>query len=84
VTLSLESETWEVRREDDGWARVTAWWFKPIQMNSIFIQIVSKFDLPKKDLLELEILEIKYGSEGFEKWNIFLYRNFSRFEMDLK
>jgi hypothetical protein len=35
----------------------------------------------KKDLLELEIFEIKYGFGGFEEMNNFLHRNIFRFEM---
>jgi hypothetical protein len=40
--------------------------------------------LSKKDLLELENFEIKYGCDGFEERKNFLHRKFSRFEMDFE
>jgi hypothetical protein len=38
----------------------------------------------KNDLSELENFEIKYGFEGIEKVNNFLYRNFFRLGRDLE
>jgi hypothetical protein len=55
-----------------------------IQTDTNEIQILSNFDQFKKDLSELKKFEIKYGCEGFEERNNFIYRNFSRFEMDFK
>jgi hypothetical protein len=60
------------------------WWFIPIQiqipMNSNSIQIISNFDQTKKDLPKLKIFEIKYGHEGFEERNNFLYRSSSDYK----
>jgi hypothetical protein len=36
---------------------------------------------PKTNLLKLQKIELKYG---FDEWNNFLHRNFSRFEMNFK
>jgi hypothetical protein len=38
----------------------------------------------KEDLSELENFEIKYGCEGFEERNDFLYMNFFISEMDFE
>jgi hypothetical protein len=51
-------------------------------MNSNYLQILSKFDHSKKDLPGPKFLKIKYGCEGLEERNNFLYRNIFRFEMD--
>jgi hypothetical protein len=40
------------------------------------VQIVSKFNGPKKDLRDLRKIEIKYVSEDLEKMNNFIHRNF--------
>jgi hypothetical protein len=48
------------------------------------IQIPSNFDRFKKDLPKLEKIEIKYGCEGFEERNNFLYRNLFGCEMDFE
>jgi hypothetical protein len=52
-----------------------------IQTKSNSIQIIPNFDWPKKDLPGLKQFEIKYGFEGCEERNNFLYRNFFIFEM---
>jgi hypothetical protein len=39
---------------------------------------------PKKYFALLRKIEIKYGCEGLERTNNFLYRNFFRFRMDLE
>jgi hypothetical protein len=49
-------------------------------MNSNSIQIISNFDQTKKDLPKLKIFEIKYGHEGFEERNNFLYRSSSDYK----
>jgi hypothetical protein len=49
-----------------------------------YFQIHSKFHLSKLGLPELKIFEIKYGFEGFEERNNFLYRNFFKFEVDFE
>jgi hypothetical protein len=38
----------------------------------------------KGDLHWLKKIEIKYGCEGFEISNNFIYRNFSEFEMEFE
>jgi hypothetical protein len=53
-------------------------------MKSNSIQIITNFDRPKKDLPQLKKIEIKYGYKGFEERNIFLLKNFFRFEMDFE
>jgi hypothetical protein len=52
--------------------------FERIQINFNSFQI---FDWSKKNLHELQKIEIKYSSEGFEEGNNFLHRNLFRFEM---
>jgi hypothetical protein len=42
------------------------------------------FHLSKKDIPELKKFEIKYGFEGFDGRNNFLYRNFFRFKVDVE
>jgi hypothetical protein len=46
--------------------------------------MVSNMIWSKKDLPELKKFEIKYGFEGFEERNNFLYRNIFRFEVDFE
>jgi hypothetical protein len=48
------------------------------------IQTVSKFDRPKRDLPKIKKIEIKYSCEGFEERNIFLHRNFFKFEINFE
>jgi hypothetical protein len=48
-----------------------------IQTRSNFIQF-------KKDILEFENFEIKYGRKGFDEGNNFSDRNFSRFEREFE
>jgi hypothetical protein len=55
-----------------------------IQMNSNIIHIDSNFDPSKKDLIELQKFEIKYGFEYIETMNNFLHINFFRFERDFE
>jgi hypothetical protein len=40
--------------------------------------------LPKVCLTKLENFQIKYGFEGFDDRNNFLYRNFLKFEMEFE
>jgi hypothetical protein len=47
-------------------------------------QTESNLFCSRGDLLELEKIEIKYESVGFEIRNKFPYWNFSRFEMGFK
>jgi hypothetical protein len=54
------------------------------QMDSNHIQILSNFDISRKDPPEMEKFEIKYVCEGFKEGNIFLQRNVFRFEMYFK
>jgi hypothetical protein len=39
---------------------------------------------PKRTFLRSKFLKNKYGCEGFEEMNNFLYRNFFVFEMDFE
>jgi hypothetical protein len=52
--------------------------------NSNTIQIISKFDLFKKDLPKVKNFGIKYVCEGPEERNNFLHRNFSRLVMEIE
>jgi hypothetical protein len=47
-------------------------------------KIFPNFHRSKKDLLELENFETKYGCEGFDERHNFLHRNFFRSEMDFE
>jgi hypothetical protein len=38
----------------------------------------------KKNLPEIEKIEIKYGFKGFDERDDFLYRHFSRFKLDFE
>jgi hypothetical protein len=49
---------------------------KLIQTRSNLFQINSNLIRSKKNLPELEKIEIRYGREGFEEWNHFLHRAF--------
>jgi hypothetical protein len=48
------------------------------------IQTHSNFILSRQDLPRIDFFKIKYGFEGFDERNNFLYRNFSRFKMYFK
>jgi hypothetical protein len=50
-------------------------------MDSNYILILSSFDWSKNDFPDLKKFEMKYGHEGFEERNNFLYWNFFMFEM---
>jgi hypothetical protein len=55
--------------------------FKVVQTISNPNQTPSNLIQMKKDLLEVDIFEIKYGCAWFDVRNIFPYRNFCKFEM---
>jgi hypothetical protein len=57
---------------------------KKIQTDSKPNKINSNYYCFKKDLPEIEKFEIKYGFEGFEEWNNFLYINFFRLEVNFE
>jgi hypothetical protein len=44
-----------------------------MQTDSNYIQIHSRFDRSKKDLLKVETFEIKHGCEVFEEMNHFFH-----------
>jgi hypothetical protein len=55
-------------------------WFEFFGMVLNIIQTCSNLIRSKKDVLEFEKIEIKYGHQVFDERNNFPYRNFSRFE----
>jgi hypothetical protein len=66
-----------------GWSRLLCWRFYPSQRIQIYSN-PSKFAQSKRDFPCLRKFEIKYGFEGFEERNNFLYRNFFRFIVDFE
>jgi hypothetical protein len=50
-------------------------------MNSNSIRVISNCDPSKKDLPEIEKLEIKYGCEDLEERDNFIHSNFLRFKI---
>jgi hypothetical protein len=94
VAVALARYTAHARKQGRRRHSHVAWpqchMFEPIQIGQLnsnefeFKSNHSNFIWSKLDFPVLRKFKIKYGCEGFEEWNNFLYRNFPRFKMDFK